>query len=239
MDIDTIVKNIHEKAEVVESLADAYEETAKQIIQEATDAFSNSANETNEQDFEFFNAIMRYIQHDLNNNKEFLNLISMKQHIFINALEEHDMAFVQFNVVQEDQLRRQIDELQTSLSNREPLSKIYESLGDSLADYQEPYHRVLVEIRSLIESRFALQNALQGFNNDLEPIRAIIEMSISTGKLPRDLALSDITHVSVRTGDGLSHYINALPSQDSTISKTNRDRSLDVFLPQQLCHVRP
>lgn len=239
MDIDKIVKDIRKSAEKLDNSTYLYEAAANQLAEKAATAFSDTANEVNEQDFEFFNAIMRYIQRDLNETKQFFNLISMKQNIFINALEEHDMAFVQFNIAQEDQLRRQTGDLQISLSKYEHLNKFKESLGDMLGNYQEPYCGVLVEMQSLIESRHGLLDKLQKFNNDLEPIRTILDTSISTGKLPRDLVLGDITHVSVEVGDGLSSYINALAPIEDGVSNSNRDTSLDVFLPQQLCHVKP
>lgn len=239
MDIEKIVKDIRESAEKLDNSTYLYEDAVNQLAEKAAAAFSDTANEANVEDFEFFNAIMRYIQRDLNETKQFFNLISMKQNIFINALEEHDMAFVQFNIAQEDQLRRQTGDLQISLSKYEHLNKFKESLGDMLDDYQEPYCGLLVEMQSLIESRHNLLDELQKFNNDLEPIRAILDMSISTGKVPRDLVLGDITHVSVEVGDGLSSYINALAPIEDGVSNSNRDTSLDVFLPQQLCHVKP
>ncbi|MDV5226344.1 hypothetical protein RZ760_010400 [Providencia rettgeri] len=239
MDINNIIEDIRKNVEHTDIVFNQYEEKVNELVQKTQKIFSDTANEANGQDFDFFNAIMRYIQHDFNKTKQFFNFISMKKNIFINALEEHDMAFVQFNVVQEEQLRRQTDNLQTSLSKYEYLNKFKESLGDMLGDYQESYRDVLVEMQSLIESRHRLLNELQSVNHSLEPIRTILDTSISIGKLPRELTLDDITHVSIEVGNGLSSYINALAPIEDGVSNTNRDTSLDMFLPQQLCHVRP
>lgn len=239
MNIDVIVKDIQERTETISNLVNSYEAKANQILQDATVAFSDTANEANEQDFALFNAIVKYIESDLNRTKQFFNFISMKRQIFINALEETDFAMVQFNVGQEDQFRRQADRLQVSLSKYEYLDKFKETLSDMSVAYHEPYREVLIEIQSLIASRHHLLDELQGVNNDIESIRDILEISLSTGKLPRDLVLGDITHVVVEVGGDLPSYINALTSIESGISDTSRDTTLDVFLPQQLCHVKP
>lgn len=238
MNIEELVTDIHQNVEKANILLSFYEENVKKLEQKAAVAFSDVANEANEGDFEFFNAIVSYIKNDLERIRQFKNLISMQQNVFINALEDHDMAFLQFNVAQGDQLQREIYSLQTLLSNREQLDKFNESLGDILGDYQGLYHEALVAIRSLFEPRLVLQNELRGFSHDLESIRIILEQSISIGKIPGDLTVDDISHISVEAADSLSSHINALVPIEDGVSNIYRDTSLDVFLPQQLCHVK-